>query len=97
MDFAAVKASPVIISSSSSISNSRSCGGGGGDVSGSDSTSNCGSSSKILNWTGENKLDKHIFGSGLLNKNWGPGLVNTNWGPGPGAGKYKYLFVYLST
>ena len=30
-----------------------------------------------------NKLGKHIFGPGLLNKNWGPGLVNTNWGPGP--------------
>ena len=30
-----------------------------------------------------NKLGKHIFGPGLLNKNWGPGPVNTNWGPGP--------------
>ena len=33
-----------------------------------------------------NKLGKHIFGPGLLNKNWGPGLVNTNWEPGPGPG-----------
>ena len=30
-----------------------------------------------------NKLSKHIFGPGLLNKNWGPGPVNTNWGAGP--------------
>ena len=47
--FAAVKASLVIISSSTSSSS----GGGGGDGSGSDSTSSCGSSSKILTWTGK--------------------------------------------
>ena len=56
VDFGAVKASLVIISSSTSISSSSSSGGGGGgggDGSGSDSTSNCGSSEKILTWTGK--------------------------------------------
>ena len=47
MDFAAVKASLVIISASTSIDSSSSSGGGG-DVSGSDNTSNCGISNKIL-------------------------------------------------
>ena len=45
VDFAAAKASLVIISSSTSSSGSS---GDGGDGSGSDSTSSCGSSSKIL-------------------------------------------------
>ena len=45
MDFAAVKASLVIISSSTSSSSGD---GGGGDGSVSDRTSSCGSSSKIM-------------------------------------------------
>ena len=52
MVFAAVKASLVIISSSTSSSN----GGGGGDGSGSDSTRSCGSSCKILTWTGKSQF-----------------------------------------
>ena len=57
MDFATAKASFVIIISSSS-GNSRSCSSssGVGSSSGSDSTSSCGSSSKILSWTGKYKL-----------------------------------------
>ena len=51
VDFAAVKAFLVIISSSTSSSSGG--GGGGGDGSGSDSTSICGSSSKIVTWTGK--------------------------------------------
>ena len=47
VNFAAAKASHVVIISSSTSSNS----GGGGDGSGSDSTSCCGKSSKILTWT----------------------------------------------
>ena len=47
VNFAAAKASHVVIISSSTSSNS----GGGGDGSGSDSTSSCGKSSKILTWT----------------------------------------------
>ena len=50
MDFAAAKVSLFIISSSNSSSCSRS---GGGSGSGRDSTSICGSSSKILTWTGK--------------------------------------------
>ena len=48
VNFAAAKASHVVIISSSTSSNS---GGGGGDGSGSDSASSCGKSSKILTWT----------------------------------------------
>ena len=49
VDFAAAKASRVLIIPSSISSSS----GGGDDGSGSDSASSCGSSSKILTWTGK--------------------------------------------
>ena len=52
VDIAAVKVSLVIISSSTSSSSSSS-GGSGGNGSGSYSTSSCGSSSRILTWTGK--------------------------------------------
>ena len=56
MDIAAAKASLVIIIISS-CGNSGSCSSSGGvSSSGNDSTSNCGSSSKILSWTGKYKL-----------------------------------------
>ena len=54
MNFAAVNASPVVIVLSS-ISGSSSISGDGGDGIGSDGTSSCGSSSKTLTWTGNNK------------------------------------------
>ena len=61
-DFAALKASIVIIIIIIIITiiiviiSSSSCSSGGGSSSGSDSTSNCGSSSKILSWTDKYKL-----------------------------------------
>ena len=92
-DFAAMKASLVIVSSSY---NSSSCSGsGGGSGRGSDGTSTCGRSSGKMSYTSKYKLGaiaevrvgKHNLGtmagkckvlSRSVNTSWGPGLVYTN-------------------
>ena len=95
--FAAVKASIfvviiiiIIITIIIVIISSSSCSSGGGSSSGSDSTSNCGSSSKIQSWTDKYKLgaiarvraSKYNLGTRAGNVKFLSGSVSPSWRPG---------------